>query len=165
MRRRLRRRPRATADQAARLRTLSRHGAAAANSEKRRIANVPANFLAEAERRRTELVEKLVDVDDQLAELVLDEKPVTEADLQAAIRRATVSLKFSPVMMVRPASRLPAPRGQGRPIVDPCARPWIRSRWWPACAGLGHQEQGRAASSGWRERLPARPDRSAQPCP
>ena len=103
MRRRLRRRPRATADQAARLRTLSRHGAADANSEKRRIANVPANFLAEAERRRTELVEKLVDVDDQLAELVLDEKPVTEADLQAAIRRATVSRKFSPVMMVRPA--------------------------------------------------------------
>jgi len=76
-----------------------------ASGEKRRLAPIPANVLPEAERRRAELIDKLADVDDHLAELVLEEKPITEADLQAAIRRATVSLKFSPVMMVRPERR------------------------------------------------------------
>ena len=64
------------------------------------MAAIPSASLPEAEKRRAELIEKLVDVDDHLAELVLDEKPITEKDMKAAIRRATIALKFSPVMMV-----------------------------------------------------------------
>ena len=49
--------------------------------------------------RRAKLIETLADCDDEMAELFLDEKEPTEAQLKAAIRRATISLKFTPVFM------------------------------------------------------------------
>ena len=52
-----------------------------------------------AEEKRQELIEKLADVDDEIAELFLDEKTPTPEQLKAAIRRATIGLKFTPVMV------------------------------------------------------------------
>jgi len=45
------------------------------------------------------LIETLADVDDEIAEIFLDEAEPTEDQLRAAIRRATIGLKFTPVFM------------------------------------------------------------------
>ncbi|KAK4193264.1 mitochondrial elongation factor g 1-like protein [Podospora australis] len=60
---------------------------------------VPADLQAFAEEKRQELIEKLADVDDEIAELFLDEKTPTPQQIKAAIRRATIGLKFTPVLM------------------------------------------------------------------
>ena len=49
--------------------------------------------------RRAKLIETLADCDDEMAEIFLEEKEPTTEQLKAAIRRATVSLKFTPVFM------------------------------------------------------------------
>ncbi|KAK6538705.1 Elongation factor G, mitochondrial [Orbilia ellipsospora] len=49
--------------------------------------------------RRSTLIAALADVDDEIAEIWLDEKIPTKDQLKAAIRRATLSLKFTPVFM------------------------------------------------------------------
>ncbi|KAF3909773.1 hypothetical protein AA313_de0210382 [Arthrobotrys entomopaga] len=49
--------------------------------------------------RRSILIAALADVDDEIAEIWLDEKVPTKDQLKAAIRRATLSLKFTPVFM------------------------------------------------------------------
>lgn len=58
-----------------------------------------AEQAAEAAARRSELVEKLADVDEQLGELFLMEEPIDESTLRGAIRRATISLAFVPIFM------------------------------------------------------------------
>ncbi|KAH8113160.1 elongation factor G, mitochondrial [Phellopilus nigrolimitatus] len=60
---------------------------------------IPADTLALAQEKRTELIETLADVDDGMAELFLEEKPPTTEQLVTAIRRATVGLRFSPVFL------------------------------------------------------------------
>ena len=55
----------------------------------------------EAQRRRAELVERVAEVDEEVGELFLMEEPVDAPTLQAAIRRATVALKFVPIFMGR----------------------------------------------------------------
>lgn len=61
---------------------------------------VPENVRAEMEARREELLETLYEVDDVLAEVVIAEgrEPSVE-EIKAAIRRATIALKFTPVLM------------------------------------------------------------------
>ncbi|PLB38719.1 elongation factor G [Aspergillus candidus] len=49
--------------------------------------------------RRRMLIETLADVDDEIAELFILEEQPTEDQLKAAIRRATINLKFTPVFM------------------------------------------------------------------
>ncbi|KAJ9151828.1 hypothetical protein NKR23_g2775 [Pleurostoma richardsiae] len=61
--------------------------------------DVPADLKELALQKRQELIEKLADVDDEIAELFLDEKEPTPEQIKAAIRRATIALKFTPVMM------------------------------------------------------------------
>lgn len=52
-----------------------------------------------AKEKRRELLEQLAEVDDEIGELlIMDEEP-TVPQLANAIRRATVSLKFSPVFL------------------------------------------------------------------
>uniref|UniRef100_A0A7C3Z0H6 Elongation factor G n=1 Tax=Desulfobacca acetoxidans TaxID=60893 RepID=A0A7C3Z0H6_9BACT len=58
---------------------------------------IPADLQEEASRRREALIEALAEVDDQLLEAFLAEKPLGLEDLKAAIHRATVSLKGVPV--------------------------------------------------------------------
>ncbi len=49
--------------------------------------------------RRRKLIETLADVDDEIAEMFLEEQTPTNEQIKAAIRRATISLKFTPVFM------------------------------------------------------------------
>ncbi len=61
--------------------------------------DIPASVQQLANDRRQQLIEMLADVDDEIAELFLDEKTPTPEQLKAAVRRATISLKFTPVFM------------------------------------------------------------------
>lgn len=59
------------------------------------------DLAAEASKRRAELVERVADADEQIAELFLMEEDVDEMALRAGIRRATIDLKFVPIFMGR----------------------------------------------------------------
>jgi elongation factor G len=59
---------------------------------------IPAAYADEAKKQLHEIIEAVANVDDQLAELFLADKPVPTEMLKAAIRRATISLKMTPVM-------------------------------------------------------------------
>lgn len=65
----------------------------------RETDEIPADLVELATQKRQELVEALADVDDVIADLYLAEEPVTSEDLVAAIRRATIATKFSPVFV------------------------------------------------------------------
>ena len=60
---------------------------------------IPEGVKELAEQRRAKLIETLADVDEEIAEIFLDERTPTVEQIKAAIRRATISLKFTPVMM------------------------------------------------------------------
>ncbi|PPR07659.1 hypothetical protein CVT24_003827 [Panaeolus cyanescens] len=60
---------------------------------------IPASVMELAQAKRAELIETLAEVDDPLGEIVLMDETPTNQDIMDAIRRATVSLKFSPVFM------------------------------------------------------------------
>ncbi|EER28462.1 Elongation factor G 1, mitochondrial precursor, putative [Coccidioides posadasii C735 delta SOWgp] len=60
---------------------------------------IPADVRPVAEERRRMLIETLADVDDDIAELFLEEKEPTVEQLKAAIRRATIARTFTPVFM------------------------------------------------------------------
>jgi elongation factor G len=60
---------------------------------------VPDNLVAEMEDKRQELLEQLAEVDEILMEKLLTETPPTPEEIRAAIRRATIQLKFVPVFM------------------------------------------------------------------
>lgn len=60
---------------------------------------IPDSVAAAVEVARTELIERIVDVDDELGEAFLEEAPITPDLLRSAIRRATLSLQFVPVFM------------------------------------------------------------------
>ncbi|XXH05353.1 homoisocitrate dehydrogenase [Hypoxylon texense] len=64
-----------------------------------RIGPIPEDLKDLAEEKRQVLIEKLADVDDEIAEIFLEEATPTNEQIKNAIRRATISLKFSPVMM------------------------------------------------------------------
>jgi elongation factor G len=58
---------------------------------------IPAAHREEAEEARETLLEALAEVDDELMEAYLAERPLSAGDLKAAIHRATLSLKGVPV--------------------------------------------------------------------
>jgi elongation factor G len=68
------------------------------DGEKVREADVPAEYAERTKAAREEIVQQVADVDDALAEKFLAEEPVSTEELRAAIRRATLSLKMTPVM-------------------------------------------------------------------
>lgn len=65
----------------------------------RETDEIPADVKPVAEERRAKLIETLADVDDEMAEIFLDERTPTVEQLKAAIRRATIARSFTPVMM------------------------------------------------------------------
>jgi elongation factor G len=67
------------------------------NGEKIRVEEIPADMLDDAKKYRSELIEQVADVDDNLAEKFLNGEEVSSDELKKAIRRATVGLKFIPV--------------------------------------------------------------------
>lgn len=60
---------------------------------------IPDHLKDVVAERRAKLIETLADVDDEMAELFLDEIEPSTQQIIDAIRRATISLKFTPVMM------------------------------------------------------------------
>lgn len=60
---------------------------------------IPADLKDLVEERRALLIETLADVDDEIAELYLEEKEPSVDQIKAAIRRATIARKFTPVLM------------------------------------------------------------------
>ncbi|KAG2153768.1 P-loop containing nucleoside triphosphate hydrolase protein [Suillus bovinus] len=61
--------------------------------------DIPESVLDLAKAKRAELLEQLAEVDDEMGELLIMDEIPTTAQLVAAIRRATVGLKFSPVFL------------------------------------------------------------------
>ena len=68
------------------------------DGERVREEDIPAEYVAQAKAQRETMVQQLADVDDILAEKFLNEEPVNTEELRAAIRRATLALKMTPVM-------------------------------------------------------------------
>lgn len=62
-------------------------------------APVPEEYKQLMETKRVELIERLAEVDDRMAELYLEGGEISADELAQSIRRATVSLKFFPVFM------------------------------------------------------------------
>lgn len=60
---------------------------------------IPPEVRSVAEERRKKLIETLADVDEEMAEMFLEEQTPSPEQIKAAVRRATISLKFSPVFM------------------------------------------------------------------
>ncbi len=62
------------------------------------VEEVPADMLADAEERRAQLIEKVAENDDQLFEKYVEGAEISVDELKAAIRRATIALKVTPVL-------------------------------------------------------------------
>ncbi len=60
--------------------------------------DVPAEYAEETKKRREEIIEKVAEVDDKLAEKYLNGEAISVEELRAAVRRATISLRMTPVM-------------------------------------------------------------------
>src|SRR4051812_877467 len=61
--------------------------------------DIPVDVKRVAEERRKKLIETLADVDEEMTEIFLDEREPTNEQIKAAVRRATIALKFTPVLM------------------------------------------------------------------
>ncbi|MGC4094792.1 MAG: elongation factor G [Polyangiaceae bacterium] len=68
------------------------------DGEKIRQEAPPADLAEKTKQARQTLIEQVGEVDDALAEKFLNEEPVSDDELRAAIRRATLALKMTPVM-------------------------------------------------------------------
>lgn len=67
--------------------------------EKERIvSDIPENYREQAEAARREMIEKIADIDDEIADLYLEEAEISQEVLMAAIRRATIKLLVTPVL-------------------------------------------------------------------
>ena len=61
------------------------------------LENIPADLLEKAKEARDHLVEKICETDEKLIEKFLEGNEISEAELIAAARAATISFKFVPV--------------------------------------------------------------------
>jgi len=69
------------------------------NGETIEYGEIPADMADVVEEKRLELIERLADVDDEIAELFLMEEVPETDDLKAAIRRQVIACSFVPVFM------------------------------------------------------------------
>ncbi|KAL7742175.1 hypothetical protein ACLKA6_005445 [Drosophila palustris] len=60
---------------------------------------VDLDMRTESQERRQELIEHLCNADETLGELFLEEKPFTETDIKAALRRTCIKRTFTPVLV------------------------------------------------------------------
>lgn len=67
--------------------------------EQVRYDDIPKDLTTESEERRHELIEHLTNCDDNLGELYLEEKPISEDDIKGAIRRSCLKRTFTPVLV------------------------------------------------------------------
>ncbi|HZH13631.1 MAG TPA: elongation factor G [Archangium sp.] len=68
------------------------------SGEKIREEEIPAEYVEKAKADRLEMIEKVAEVDDTLGELFLADAAINNEQIMAAIRRATIALKMTPVM-------------------------------------------------------------------
>ncbi|EIW73126.1 hypothetical protein TREMEDRAFT_67222 [Tremella mesenterica DSM 1558] len=61
--------------------------------------DIPEAVRSLAEEKRSLLIEQLSEADEVLCDLFLNEEPISNLDIAQALRRATVSLRFTPVFM------------------------------------------------------------------
>ena len=67
--------------------------------EKERIVGpIPEHMMEQAKEARRNLIEKVADLDDEIAELYLDDQEIPTDKLMAAIRKATIKLMMVPVL-------------------------------------------------------------------
>ena len=59
---------------------------------------IPQEFLDDVKLRREKMIETLAEVDDNLADKYLTGEEITAAEIEAALRKATISLKIVPVL-------------------------------------------------------------------
>ena len=69
-----------------------------ADGEEVKEVDIPAEYVKEAAAARERMISEVADVDDILAEKFINEEPISVDELRAAIRRATLALKMTPVM-------------------------------------------------------------------
>lgn len=71
------------------------------SGENIRYTDIPAELLSDAKERRHQLIEAISDFDDAIMEKFLGEQEdaITEAEVVAAIRKGTLSLKLTPVFV------------------------------------------------------------------
>src|SRR5438094_3214949 len=62
------------------------------------VTDIPKESVAAVDKAYKELVEQIYNLDDEIAEAVLEEKPITPELLKAGIRRQTIANKFVPVI-------------------------------------------------------------------
>jgi elongation factor G len=62
------------------------------------VAEIPAELKESAEAALAELVDAVSNKDDHIAELVIENKPITPQELKAAIRRLTCKIEMVPVL-------------------------------------------------------------------
>ena len=62
------------------------------------VRDIPEENKAQVDKAYADLVEAISNLDDEVAEAVLEEKPVTPEMLKAGIRRQTIANKFVPVV-------------------------------------------------------------------
>ena len=62
------------------------------------VTDIPAELKEEAGTALAELIDAVANKDDEIAELVIENKPVTAAVLKSAIRRLTCKIEFVPVL-------------------------------------------------------------------
>jgi elongation factor G len=62
------------------------------------IEDIPADMVDEAEAAREHLLEEVSHYDDELVELILEEQEIPKERLVAAIRKATLEIKMTPVL-------------------------------------------------------------------
>ena len=62
------------------------------------VEDIPADMVEEAEAAREHLLEEVSHYDDELVELILEEQEIPKERLVAAIRKATLEIKMTPVL-------------------------------------------------------------------
>ena len=62
------------------------------------VTDIPPGLRDEAETRREEMIERIAGVVDSLMGKYIHEEPIAEADIVAALREGTISLKLVPVL-------------------------------------------------------------------
>jgi elongation factor G len=60
---------------------------------------IPAEYAKRAEQARQHMIEKIVETDDELMDKYLGEEEISEEELKAALRRATIAMKIFPVLV------------------------------------------------------------------
>ena len=68
------------------------------NTQNPTVTDIPEDLEEEVARRREEMIEKLAEIDDDLAERYLDGEELSTETLRTALRRATISGQVVPVM-------------------------------------------------------------------